>query len=306
MSKNKHLNKAKRLNNDEFYTQYATIEKELDHYDHHFKGKVIYCNCDDYTSSNFFKYFKNNYKRFGLKRLIATHLTEGGSAEKAVYDGSKITVENIEGNGDFRSEEAVNIMAEAGIVVTNPPFSLFRDFVKLLIEKDKDFIILGNINAVTYVDIFPHIKSGKILPGVNFNVSEDFKVPAEYEKLVKTKRNSKGVLVSTIPNISWYTTLPHGKFKGIKPTAIFEKDRYCKYDNYNAIDVPKVGLIPKNYEGVMGVPVNFLSRYDPKQYEILGSNRGVNQDETGYFGRSSFINGKETYKRLFIKQKQSN
>ena len=305
MSKNKHLNKAKRLNNDEFYTQYVTVERELDHYDLHFKGKVIYCNCDDYTSSNFFKYFKTHYKRFGLKRLIATHLTDEGRAEKAVYDGNKITTENIGGNGDFRSEEAVSIMLEADIVVTNPPFSLFRDFVKLLIEKDKDFIILGNLNAVTYVDIFPHIKSGKILPGVNFNVSEDFKVPTEYEKIVKTKRNGKGELVSTIPNISWYTTISHGKFKRLKPTAIFEKERYYKYDNYDAIDIPKVGLIPKNYAGVMGVPVNFLSRYDPEQYEILGSNRGVNQDEVGYFGRSSFVGGKETYKRLFIKQKQS-
>jgi hypothetical protein len=297
------LNKAKKLNNDEFYTQYTTIEKELYHYDQHFKGKVIYCNCDEYTSSNFFKYFKNNYKRFELKKLIATHFTEDGGAEKAVFDGNKITIENIEGNGDFRSEEAVSILSEADVVVTNPPFSLFRDFVKLLIERDKDFIILGNINAVTYVDIFPHIKSGKILPGVNFNVSEDFKVPAEYEKLVKTKRNGEGELISTISNISWYTTLTHGKFKGLTPTMTFEKDSYCKYDNYDAVDVPKVESVPKNYEGVMGVPVNFLSNYDPKQYEILGSNRGVNQDETKYFGRSSFVEGKETYKRLFIKQK---
>lgn len=303
MSKNKHLNKAKKLGNDEFYTQYTTIEKELDHYDQHFKGKVVYCNCDEYTASNFFKYFKNNYKRLGLKKLIATHLAEYGSAEKAVFDGSKIITETIEGDGDFRSEESVSILSEADIVVTNPPFSLFRDFVKLLTERGKDFIVLGTINAVTYIDIFPHIKSGTILPGVNFNVSEEFKVPSEYENIVKTKVNGKGELVSTIPNISWYTTLSHGKFKGLAPTKTFEKDSYYKYDNYDAIDVPKVGLIPKNYEDVMGVPVNFLSNYDPKQYEILGSNRGVNQDETKYFGRSSFVDGKETYKRIFIKQK---
>lgn len=290
------------MNNDEFYTQMETIERELSYYKKNFKDKVVYCNSDHYKYSSFFKYFKDNFKSFGLKKLIATNYSKNNNGYKAVYDGISLHIERLKEDGDFRSQESIELLKEADLVITNPPFSLFREYIAQLINYKKDFIVLGNINAVTYIDIFPYIRDQKILAGVNFNVSESFLVPMEYSKIIKTKLNSKGQLVSTIPNIAWYTTLNHNVEKYIKLTKSFNEEDYKKYDNYDAIEVSKVGDIPKNYEGVMGVPVNFLKDYNPKQFKILGSNRGIKQDNTGYFGRSTYIDGKETYKRIFIKK----
>lgn len=303
MSKNKHLAKAKKLKNDEFYTQLQTVERELEHYKKHFKDKAIYCNCDNYKTSNFFTYFKDRFKDLGIKRLIATNYSDKGESYEVVYNGEDILVDLLEGNGDFRSEECVKLLKEVDIVVTNPPFSLFREYIAQLIEYDKDFIILGSLSAVTYIDIFPYIRDGKILAGVNFNVSEDFIVPIEYKEIVKTKLDSEDKLVSTISNVAWYTTLDHGVENKINLTEKYSENKYKKYDNYDAIEVSKVGQIPKDYKGVMGVPVNFLSNYNPKQFEILGSNRGRKQDPENYYGRSTYINGKETYKRIFIKRR---
>lgn len=302
MNKNKHLNKAKNLKNDEFYTRIQTIERELTHYSKHFKGKIVYCNCDDYKDSNFFAYFKNNFDHLNLKKLIATNYSQQGG-EKATYDGQQLFVEALNGNGDFRNEENIKILKEVDIIVTNPPFSLFREYIAQLIEYNKDFITLGNINAVTYVDIFPHIRDGKILTGVNFDVSEEFTVPDSYKGIVKTTINDEGLLVSKIQNIAWYTSLKHNIEKRMELTKNFNKNTYEEYDNYDAIEVSKIGNIPKNYDGVMGVPVNFLKDYCPSQFKIVGSNRGRKQDSEGYYGRSTYIDGKETYKRIFIKHK---
>lgn len=303
MSKNKHLNKAKNLKNDEFYTQLHTIERELSHYNEHFEDKIVYCNCDNYETSNFFTYFKNNFNKLKLKELITTNYSETGGL-KTTYDGSQLIVESLDGKGDFRNDENIAILKKVDIVVTNPPFSLFKEYIAHLIKHDKNFITLGNINAVTYADIFPHIRDGKILPGANFNVSEEFVVPDSYKDIVKTTTNKKGELISKISNIAWYTSLKHNVEKHMSLTKVFNEVDYRKYDNYDAIEVSKVGNIPKDYNGVMGVPVNFLKDYSPNQFKIIGSNRGRKQDDTGYYGRSTYIDGKETYKRVFIKKLQ--
>lgn len=302
LSKNKHLNKAKNLKNDEFYTQLETIERELKHYKKHFKDKIIYCNCDDYRFSNFFSYFKDNFNELGLKKLIATNYTETGESYKATYTNNNLQVEELNGDGDFRSSEVAKLLKVSDIVVTNPPFSLFKEYISHLVNHNKDFIILGSINAVTYIDIFPYIRDEKIFTGVNFNVSESFIVPDSYKDIVKTSINDNGELTSKISNIAWYTTLVHDVEKYMSLNKIFKDGEYRKYDNYDAIEVSKVGDIPKDYNGIMGVPVNFLKDYSPKQFKIVGSNRGRKQDPTGYYGRSTYIDKKETYKRIFIKR----
>lgn len=279
-----------------------TVERELKHYSKHFKNKIVYCNCDDYRYSSFFKYFMKNFDELGLKGLIATNYSNK-KGTMAIYDGKCLVVRELIGNGDFRSGECVDVLKKSDIVITNPPFSLFREYIAQLIEHNRDFITLGNINAVTYVDIFPHIRDGRILTGVNFNVSEEFGVPSSYKDRVRTTIDNNGKLVSRISNIAWYTSLEHEVEKYMELTKSFNENDYKKYDNYDAIEVSRVGDIPKDYGGVMGVPVNFLKDYNPKQFQIVGSNRGRKQDSEGYYGRSTYIDGKETYKRIFIKHK---
>lgn len=321
---NRNLNEAKANKKDEFYTQLADIEVELRNYKEHFKGKVVYCNCDDPRLSNFFHYFSYNFEHLGLKKLIATcyksqnmDLFSQNDSEQAIYleysgdkngnkvpDPDEIGIKPLKGDGDFRSAECLELLAEADIVVTNPPFSLFREYLAQLIKYDKDFLIIGAQNAITYTDIFPSIKENKLWLGLTMNSSNRwFQVPDDYENYHKIENEKKFAFVA---GVVWYTNLSHSKRN--EDIVLYKKyntEEYPTYDNYNAIEVRKVKEIPRDYKGVMGVPVSFLHKFNPEQFKIVGSNRGVGQDiKNGVYGRGTFLNGKETFKRLFIKNKK--
>nr|WP_239665508.1 adenine-specific methyltransferase EcoRI family protein [Neisseria bacilliformis] len=307
------------------------MDKELRHYKHHFKNKTVYCNCDDPRVSNFFHYFSHNFETLGLKKLMATcyksqaaDLFSQNDSEQAVYliyegdkngnrvpDPSEIQVLPLQGDGDFRSEECIALLKQADIVVTNPPFSLFREYVAQLVEYGKKFLIIGNKNAITYKEIFPLIKDDKMWLGVTpMGTDMLFGVPEHYaETLVQTKKSGSSYRiidgeVKARAQACWFTNLDHDKRH---EELIFYKrytpEEYPHYDNYDAIEVSKVAEIPCDFEGVMGVPITFLDKYNPEQFELLGSNRYLGQDENGIYGRSSYIKGKEVFKRLFIRKK---
>ena len=207
---NGNLIKAKAAKNDEFYTRLEDIEKELKHYTEHFKGKVVYCNCDDANRSNFFKYFSTNFQKLGLKKLITSGLkidaTENGTGVVAIQTGDDIDI--YDGNGDFRSEECIEFLKEADIVVTNPPFSLFREYVAQLMQYGKKFLIIGNMNAITYKEIFPYIKNNELWMGIHSNKTMDFGMPNTYEKW---DRIENGIKIGKVPAVAWFTNLEHNK-----------------------------------------------------------------------------------------------
>ena len=253
MQNNGNLNKAKAAKNDEFYTRLEDIEKELKHYTEHFKGKVVYCNCDDANRSNFFKYFSTNFQKLGLKKLITSGLKDNGTGIVAIQTGDDIDI--YDGNGDFRSEECIEFLKEADIVVTNPPFSLFREYVAQLMQYGKKFLILGSMNAITYKEIFPYIKNNELWLGIT-SVKDFIQPNGEIKKF---------------GNICWFTNLEHKKrneelilYKSYNPTE------YPKYENYDTIEVSKVAEIPMDYDGVCAVPISFLDKYCPNQFRIVG------------------------------------
>lgn len=294
--KNTNLHNAKRAKNDEFYTLLTDIEKEMVHYRDYFKGKVIFCNCDDARESNFFKFFANNFELLKIKKLITTGYKEDGHGVVLEYNGDidgdfmvgddEVKVTELKGNGDFRSEECIDYLKQADIVITNPPFSLFREYVKQLMDYDKKFIIIGSQNAITYKEIFPYIKDNKLWLGYNF---------------VKSFIQPNGE-VKKFGNILWYTNIPHDKrnwpmdfYRTYKP------ELYPKYDNYDAIEVSKVCDIPMDYKGVMGVPITFLDKYNPEQFQIVGIDRYV--ADNPHYGHRFTINNKEIYARILIRFK---
>lgn len=330
MSLNRNLNQAKINKKDEFYTRLEDIERELRHYKHHFKDKVVYCNCDDPRVSNFFHYFSYNFEHLGLKKLITTcyknqnmDLFSMHDKERAialVYEGEKDngrvpTVENIgvielQGDGDFRSPEAIEFLKEADIVVTNPPFSLFREYVSQLIEYDKKFIIIGHQNAITYKEIFPLIKENKMWLGFGFKGGAAHFINKHYENYATATDKKEGMI--RVSGVVWYTNLDISKRHEDIP--LFRKyegneDNYPKYDNYDAINVDKTTDIPSDYEGVMGVPITFLNKYNPDQFEIIGATESEGKGfSNGLWDESTkvaqpLINGRKKYKRLFIKRK---
>ena len=294
MAKNSNLHAAKAAKNDEFYTQITDIEKELSNYKDFFKGKVVYCNCDDARESNFFKYFSKNFEFLGLKKLITTGYKAEGKGVVLVYEGDKngnrkvedneIVVRQLEGSGDFRSEECIEFLKEADVVVTNPPFSLFREYIKQLMDYGKKFLVIGSMNAITYKEIFPYIKNNELWLG-NQNVKEFRSPNGEIKKF---------------GNILWYTNIQHKKRN--TPLDLYKRysNEYPKYDNYDAIEVGKVSDIPMDYDGVMGVPITFLDKYCPEQFEIVGLDRYV--EDNPHYGHRFTINGKETYARILIKK----
>lgn len=342
---NSQLSAAKKAKNDEFYTQLTDIEKELRHYRRHFRGATVLCNCDDPFESNFFKYFVLNFNRLGLKKLIATCYEGSAVAEycngkakpyKAVvttvhdttgdggvdmedvrnlFELGENELAELDGNGDFRSEECLALLDEADIVVTNPPFSLFREYVSVLMEHQKKFIIMGNINAVTYKEFFPLIKDGLVWPGASFNKTMEFILPDDYQKW--NYRMADGRKVGKVPTIAWYTNLDikkrHEELILVKKYAGHE-DEYPTYDNYDAIEVSKVVDIPFDYDGVMGVPITFLDKYSPEQFEIVGMAAG-NTRATGFYfdvpykphpedrGGCGVVNEKRVYARYLIRNK---
>lgn len=324
-NRGRNLHSAKKAKNDEFYTTLEVIENELKHYKQHFKDKVVYCNCDDPNISNFFKYFALNFDYLGLKKLITScyrntdpDLRSKGVSDEAVwleYEGGYNSLEDIQkhttihsfnGDGDFRSEESIELLKEADIVVTNPPFSLFREYVAQLVEYEKDFLILGNMNAITYKEIFPLLKDNKMWLG-HKNGSMEFELPADAEMKASGYIDENGKKIQKFGNISWYTNLPHSKrYEDLILFRQYHPDDHPHYDTYDAINVDKVANIPVDYKGAMGVPITFLDKHNPDQFDILGCSYsygepvGYHNDGESY---SVTVNGKNIYKRIFIKHK---
>jgi len=332
---NKNLTNAKREKNDEFYTQYSDIQKEIESYlefdPETFKGKVIYSNCDDPFESNFFRYFVLNFKRLGLKQLITTSYKPSpiantqlglfsddktiasvkgrpkitankfiinevgdmnGDGEFNLKDVAKQLRANknnewapLEEDGDFRSKECIELLKQSDIVVTNPPFSLFREYLKQLTDHNKRFLIIGNMNALKYANIFPLIKSNKIWLGNNYKINGGamfFEIPEEIANLdqvreIKTNESGKKVYITRVQGVRWYTNLDHGRRHQQLPLMteaevikFVTKKPFYKYDNYDAIEVSLVKNIPSDFSGIMGVPVSILDKYSPEQFSILG------------------------------------
>ena len=287
---NSNLRKANKAKNDEFYTQLSDIENELKHYREHFKGKTILCNCDDPRVSNFFHYFSYNFEFLGLKKLIATcyknksmDLFSQNDSEQAIYleyegdkDGNRVPsideigVKNLKGDGDFRSPECIELLKQADIVVTNPPFSLFREYVAQLVEYDKKFVIVGHQNAITYKEIFKLIKENNIWLGYGFNGGAAHFINTHYEDYATAGDHKEGMI--RVSGVVWFTNLEinkrHEEMILWKPYKGNEKD-YPKYDNYDAINIDKTKEIPLGYDGAMGVPITFLHKYNPEQFEII-------------------------------------
>lgn len=293
------MHAAKRAKNDEFYTQLPDIENELKHYKAHFRGKVVLCNCDDPEWSNFWKYFTLNFDHLGLTKVVATHYAQGEPSYKREYVGGPDlngVKTNLIGDGDFRSEECIELLKQADIVVTNPPFSLFREYVAQLVEHDKQFLVIGSQNAITYKETFKLIRDNQLWLGTS--KPKQFKQPDGSIKV--------------FGNIGWFTNLPHHRRN--EELILFRmyagnEHLYPKYDNYDAIEVSKVADIPVDYEGAMGVPITFLDKFNPAQFEILSANdvrrnskvpfkeHGLIKDKDGT------IDGKAVYVRIVIKLK---
>ncbi|MBO5760329.1 MAG: adenine-specific methyltransferase EcoRI family protein [Lentisphaeria bacterium] len=341
MAGNKNLQKANKAKQDEFYTQLTDIEKELRHYKEHFKGKTVFCNCDDPFESNFFKYFAMNFNFFGLKKLIATcyerspvageelplfhffgmkdrerplvaHKIEITEITDENGDGAtdltdvKLLLQNrkniltaLKGNGDFRSEECVALLKEADIIVTNPPFSLFREYVAQLVEYDKKFVIIGNQNAITYKEIFPLIKENKLWLGASIHSGDrEFRVPEYYNVYSKSLRlDEKGNKYVRVVGVRWFTNLDYSKrHEELDLYKRYNAEEYPRFDNYDAINVGKTTDIPYDYDGIMGVPITFLDKYNPEQFEIIKFRKGMDDKDLS-------INGKCPYFRILIRKK---
>lgn len=336
---NDNLAQARNAKNDEFYTQYADIQKEvnayLDYNPNVFRDKTILLPCDDPEWSNFTKFFAQNFERFGIKKLISTSyaldckklqyglqyefsMFEQDSPhfdkEKTIYQGKIFVIdkdtngdnridindlkwEYLEGNGDFKSEEVKRLRDEADIIVTNPPFSLFREFMAWIMEANKQFLIIGNMNAITYKEVFPLIKENRIWVGAtNFNTGMYFRVPKDfvYASTYKFDREQNGEKVNRVPGVCWFTNIDHGRrheplqlmtmtdnFKYSKHKEIKGRENYIHYENYDAIEVPYTDAIPCDYEGIMGVPISFLDKYCPEQFVIIGQTQGDSGKELG-------------------------
>ena len=352
MAGNTRLTKAKAEKQDEFYTQLRDIENELQHYKEFFKGKVVFCNCDDPYESNFFKYFAMNFNYLGLKKLICTSyigspivgeefsdlpLFRSLNFKKAykveiteVYDENgdgavdmtdvdlllknmKNKMELLKGDGDFRSQECIELLKEADVIVTNPPFSLFRDFVDLLMKYDKRFLILGNMTSITHKNIFPYIKNNKIWTGYKkFGGGMDMIMPKnifDEDKVKKYYINENNEVIVNIMGVIWYTNIDIPKrHKDLIPYKRYTPEEFPKYDNYDAINVNKISEIPEDYYGIIGVPITFLSVHNPDQFELVGCsyNYGRPLEWPENTRMTPTINGKNIFKRLFIKRKDQN
>jgi len=348
---NRNLRQARKAKKDEFYTQLADIEKELKHYKDQFRGKIVYCNCDDPYESNFFKYFASNFNALGLKKLITTSYSGSPVAGKQLplfeIEGLKeikpkdaeahrieinevpdfnkdgaIDLKDIEqllkhtanvcaplkGNGDFRSEECIELLKQADIVCTNPPFSLFREYVAQLVEYDKKFLILGDQNAITYKEIFKLIKENKLWLGYDNGGTKWFQVPDDYDIPTESRKKIvNGVKYFSMGRILWFTNLDTTKRH--EELVLYKKynpKEYPKYDNYDAIEASRYSDIPMDYDGVMGVPISFLDKYNPEQFEILGKTN--NKEHAGDYligdDPIAMISGKKLHHRILIKNKK--
>ncbi len=325
-NENSLLHSAKRNKKDEFYTQIVDIEREMRHYRSHFKDKVVYCNCDDPYISAFFEYFTKNFEFFGLKKLITTcyksqrmDLFSQNDAQQAIkleYTGGApnslpkpddIGVTSLKGDGDFRSSECIEILKEADIVVTNPPFSLFSEYVAQLADFGKKFIIIGHQNAITYKDVFPLIKQNKMWLGYGFKRNMAHFSAPHYEDSASDNDHRDGMI--RVSGVVWYTNLDHNKrHEEMIMVQHFHCNEasYPRYDNYDAIEVSMTQNIPLDYEGAMGVPITFLTKYNPDQFEIIGCSYSYGEPVGYHKDGASFdvsVGGNQKYKRLFIRNR---
>lgn len=376
------LSGARRAKNDEFYTQFSDIQKEVESYLEYnpdtFKDKVVYSNCDDPYESNFFRYFVLNFNRLGLKQLITTSYKPSPVANTQIgLFGDDVTLEPVKGrpkitankfiinevgdvdgdgsftlediaiqlkanknnewtpleeDGDFRSDECVELLKQSDIVVTNPPFSLFREYITQLFDHKKQFLIIGNLNAITYREVFPMIKNNKVWLGNNARVNGGamfYEIPEAVVNLdqvreIRTDENGKKTYITRVQGVRWFTNLDHGRLHQPLPLMpesdvikFVTKKPFDKYDNYDAIEVSLVKNIPSDYKGCMGVPISFLDKYSPEQFEIIGSfNNGEHGEEIGAKkievitdGKTMMWNGPAVnktpiYKRIIIKHKK--
>jgi len=326
-NENDGLHTAKLNKKDEFYTQIADIERELRHYRHHFKDKVVYCNCDDPYVSAFFEYFRKNFEFFGLKKLITTcyksqrldlfsqndsteaiKLEYTGGAPNSLPTPDDIGITALKGDGDFRSPECIDILRQADIVVTNPPFSLFSDYVAQLAGFDKKFIIIGHQNAITYKDVFPLIKDNRMWLGFGFKRNMAHFITPHYEDTASDADHREGMI--RVSGVVWYTNLDHNKRHEemiLVQRYHGNEAAYPHYDNYDAIEVSKTQDIPLDWAGAMGVPITFLTKYNPDQFDIIGATESEGSGfSCGLWKPESrvtqaVVHGKRVYKRLFIR-----
>ncbi len=342
MAGNKNLTAANKAKKDEFYTQLDDIANELKHYAAHFKGKTVLCNCDDPYESNFFKFFASKFNAWGLKKLIATCYKSSpvargefdfdgvgeSKAHKIVItkvddfngDGAidildveyllkndKNTLTRLKGDGDFRSAECVELLKEADIVVTNPPFSLFREYVAQLVQYRKKFLIVGNQNAITYKEIFPLIKENKMWLGFGFKGGAAHFI-SHYEDKATASNHIEGMI--RVSGVMWFTNIDHKKrHETLDLYKHYTPEEFPKYDNYDAINVDKTADIPMDYDGVMGVPITFMDKFCPDQFVIVGA---TESEGKGFSNRlwnaqsgvaQPMVNGKRLFKRIFIRRK---
>lgn len=352
---NKALSAANKAKKDEFYTQLSDIENELRHYKEHFKGKTVFCNCDDPYESNFFKYFAINFNHLGLKKLICTcyagspvvytqlsFFGEDKVIEKEPSDRKPYKIEITEvkdlnndgavdltdvelllksvdgqptllkGDGDFRSDECIELLKQADIVVTNPPFSLFREYVATLEKYEKQYLIIGNVNAITYKEIFPLIKDNKLWLGASIHSGDrEFRVPDNYPIQASGWRiDDNGIKYIRVKGVRWFTNLDYSqRHEDLILYKNYTPEEYPHYDNYDAIEVSKTAEIPCDYDGVMGVPITFMDKYSPDQFEIIGATESEGKGfSNGLWIEESkvaqpLIAGEKKYKRIFIRKK---
>ena len=332
MANNQSLQAARAARKDEFYTQLSDIEQELQHYKDHFRNKVVYCNCDDPRVSNFFHYFSFNFEKLGLKKLVTTcyknqttDLFSKHDSEQAIYleyngdknlnrvpDLEEINIHKLHGDGDFRSDECIELLKQADIICTNPPFSLFREYVAQLVGYEKKFLIIGSKNAASNKEIFPLIQDNKLWLGYSKGDLE-FQVPDHYPpKEHRYRMDENGKKFYSLGNAGWFTNLDIEKrHENLILYKTYSEKEYPYYDNYNAISVERVSLIPKNWRGAMGVPFAFLDKHNPNQFEIIGADYQVKQGllpeiiNPAWEGKidRGYINGKRKFARLLIKNR---
>lgn len=338
MPNNEKLMQAKEAQFDEFYTEYKTISDELTNYRKHLKGKIVYLNCDDPCSSNFWRYFHNNFASLGLKKLVSTHFVKDSEPSyKIEYSGgddfnmdagkvSQIVGDENYTAGDFRSKDCIKLLKQADIVCTNPPFSLFGEYLKQLLDYNKSFIIIGNMNAAHNKNIFPYFRDNKIWYGASIHSGGvDFRMPDDIKFYSKNVFIKDGKPYINLAGIRWYTNLDisyrhdglwhkNGEFDKTISHNYYEgnEDKYIHYDNFDAIDVQSSNDIPIDYAGMMGVPIPFLDKYNPAEFEIIGIGSGTMGAQIGvkknYRGRTDIAytqNGKSKcpFSRIIIKNK---
>lgn len=313
MTSSRAMSQAKRNKKDEFYTQFDVVEAEMNNYKDYFKGKVIFCNCDDPKQSQFWQYFVFNFDDLGLKKLVSTHyqpsvLFERRKAYKKIYDGKKDVETDLKGDGDFRSDECTKLLKEADIIITNPPFSLFREYVEHLMEHRKKFLIIGNMNATTYKEIFPLIQNNKMWMGCSIKSGDrEFRVPNDYPLNAAGHRtDEEGRKYIRVKGVRWFTNLKHNdRNVPLNLWKRYNKKEYPVYDNYNAIEINKTKHIPLDWDGEMGVPITFLDKYSPKQFNIIGSDWQLKKTKKMEGNKTDrfYINGKRLYARIIIKRK---